>query len=227
MEETGAPTLYTTDDTGNYVEYTSPTPPAFQDTLPEDLKGSEYLKDVEDPHTLARYYVDLKKDYLRAPDTPDGYEFEAPEGFMASPEELSRFKAVAHESGINQKQFGQLMGLQVTSQKEALTALKTQMEKRQAESETALKTEWGDNYEKKLESARRVLNHEKIADEEFKKFLEDTRFGDHPRVIKLFAKMADLISEDTFNKPGTGEQQPSQPRTEDGRPMLKFPSMQK
>ena len=226
-EDTGAQTLYTTDDTGNYVEYTPPAPPAFHDTLPEDLRENEHLKDVKDPENLARYYVDLKKDYLAPPETADGYEFKKPEGFMASDEELARFKSKAFESGLNQKQFGELMEFNATSQKEAFAKLNQTIEAKRTEGETALKTEWGADYEKKLESAKSVLNHEKVADPEFKKFLEDTRLGDNPQVIKFFAKMSELISEDAFNKPGTGDEAPTTPRTEDGRPMLRFPSMEK
>ena len=229
MGEEGAPTLYTTDDTGNYVEYTPPAPPAFHDTLPEDLRESEHLKDVKDPENLARYYVDLKKDYLAPPETADGYEFEKPEGFMASDEELAQLKSVAFENGINQKQFAKIMEFNVTSQKQAFEKLNQTIAAKQQEGEKALKTEWGTEYEKKLESAKSVLNHEKVADPEFKKFLEDTRLGDNPQVIKFFAKMSELISEDAFNKPGTGDgaESDNRHRTDDGRPMLTFPSMEK
>ena len=227
MGEEGAPTLYTTDDTGNYVEYTPPAPPAFHDTLPEDIRESEHLKEVDNNESLARYYVDLKKDYLAPPEAADGYEFEKPDGFQASDEELSKFKEIAFNAQLNQKQFGQLMEFNATSQKQAFEKLNQTIEAKRTEGETALKTEWGADYEKKLESAKSVLNHEKVADPEFKKFLEDTRLGDNPQVIKFFAKMSELISEDAFNKPGTGDEAPALPRTEDGRPMLSFPSMDK
>lgn len=225
MAEEGAPTLYTTDDTGNYVEYEPPAPPAFKDTLPEDIRDSEHLSEVEDGSQLARYYVDLKKNYLSPPESPDGYEFKKPEDFIASDEELKVLKTVAFENGINQKQFEKLMELQVSSQRSGLDALRKQIETTQAEAEKQLKEEWGADYDKKLESAKKVLNHSSLADDDFKQFLEDTRFGDNPKVIKMFAKMADLISEDAFNKPGTGDSEPSRPKTEDGRPMFDFPSM--
>ena len=229
MGEEGAPTLYTTDDTGNYVEYTPPEPPAFHDTLPEDLRESEHLKDVENPENLARYYVDLKKDYLAPPETADGYEFEKPEGFMATDAELAKIKNVAFENGINQKQFANMMKFNADSQKAAFETLNKTIAAKQEEGEKALKTEWGADYEKNLEAAKSVLNHEKVADADFKQFLEDTRLGDNPQVIKFFAKMSSLISEDTFNKPGTGDGAGSdnRPRTDDGRPMLTFPSMKK
>ena len=94
MGDEGVQTLYTTDDTGSYVEYTPPEAPAFKDTLPEDIRGSEHLGDVEDPAQLARYYVDLKSDYLAAPETPDGYDVEESEGFTPDPDQLTQFKSM-------------------------------------------------------------------------------------------------------------------------------------
>ena len=232
MEESGvsSPKLFVQDDTsGEYQEYTPPEPQAFRDTLSEDLRDNDHLKEVETGDQLARYYVDLKKDYLAPPETADGYEFKKPEGFMASDDELARFKSKAFESGLNQKQFGELMEFNATSQKEAFEKLNQTIAAKQQEGEKALKTEWGAEYDKKLESAKSVLNHEKVADPEFKKFLEDTRLGDNPQIIKFFAKMSELISEDAFNKPGTGGGADSDTRhkTDDGRPMLTFPSMEK
>jgi len=228
MGENGdSPTLFTKDDTsGEYVAYEPPAPAAFHDTLPEDLKTSEHLEGIEDTAGLARYYVDLKSNELKPPDTADGYEFEMPEGFNVDDNAYSEFKKMAFENGINQKQFSALMGMEATRHKSAMESINTNIETRRAESEAALKTEFGDKYEQKLESAKKVLNHEAFADGAFKQFLEDTRFGDNPQVIKFFSKLSDLISEDAFTKPGTGDSKPGIPVGEDGRPMLKFPSME-
>ena len=58
-------------------------------------------------------------------------------------------------------------------------------------------------------------------------FLEDTRFGDSPQVVRFIAKLSDLISEDVFKKPGSGSDGDGGPEVgEDGRPMLSFPSME-
>lgn len=226
MAEEGAPTLYTTDDTGNYVEYTPPEPPAFKDTLPEDLRDSEHLQEVDGADKLARYYVDLKSNYLKPPDTPDGYEFEKPDGFDLDEATYEQFRNIAHENGVNQKQFSQLMRLEVDRTNKAKEAAQKNIEMARASAEAELKTDWGDKYEQKLESAKGMLNHESLADDNFKQFLEDTRFGDHPQVVRLFAKLADLISEDAFRKPGTGNEDKKSPIGEDGRPMLRFPSME-
>jgi len=225
MAEEGAQTLYTTDDTGNYVEYTPPEPPAFQDTLPEDLKGSDHLKEVESGDQLARYYVDLKSNELRPPDTADGYEFDIPDGFNVDETAYGEFKSLAFEQGINQKQFSALMTMETQRDASAKEQIKNNIENYNAEAQKALKAEWGDGYQAKLDSANRILSHEKFADGEFKQFLKDTRFGDNPQVIKFFSKLSDLISEDVFTKPGTGDGQKGRPTGEDGRPILDFPSM--
>ena len=226
MAEEGAPTLYTTDDTGSYVEYTPPEAPAFRDTLPEDLRDSEHLKEVDGADNLARYYVDLKSNYLKPPDTADGYEFEKPDGFDLDEPTYEKFRNIAFENGVNQKQFSELMRLEVDRTNKVREEAQKNIEMARASSEAELKTDWGDKYEQKLESAKGVLNHESLADDKFKQFLEDTRFGDSPQVIRLFAKLADLISEDAFRKPGTGDEGNKPAIGEDGRPMLRFPSME-
>ena len=227
MGEESAQTLYTkTDDTGEYSVYEPPAAPAFHETLPEDLRESDHLKEVESGDQLARYYVDLKSNYLKPPDTADGYEFDMPEGFNVDENAYSEFKTMAFENDMNQKQFSAFMNLEAGRHKSALETIQTNIETHKAESEKALKTEYGDKYEVKLEAAKKVLNHESFADGEFKKFLEDTRFGDNPQVIKFFSKLSGLISEDTFQKPGTGDGHGGAQLGEDGRPMLKFPSME-
>ena len=227
MEENGAPTLYVkTDDTGDYQEYTPPEPPAFHETLPEDLRDSEHLKEVDGADKLARYYVDLKSNYLKPPDTADGYEFEKPDGFDLDSDTFSKFKNIAFENGVNQKQFEEIMKLEVDRHKQAQETMQKNIETAQVEAEKALKAEWGDQYEKRLESAQGFLRHESISSESFNKFLEETRFGDNPEVIRMFSKLSDLISEDGFVKPGKGSEQDGSERDEAGRPMLKFPSME-
>jgi hypothetical protein len=226
MGEEGAPTLYTTDDTGNYVEYTPPDPPAFADTLPEDLQGNEHLSGVEDNSQLARYYVDLKTNYLAPPETPEGYEFEKPDGFVVDDDRLAEFKTVAFNNGVNQQQFSELMNLEVKRQAADRESIVKTINDNQAEAERQLKAELGDKYEKSLAAANAFLNHEALADDNFKQFLKDTRFGDNPQVIRFFSKLADLISEDALINPGSGEGREGPEKDEAGRPMLSFPSME-
>ena len=226
MREEGAQTLYTTDDTGNYIEYTPPEPPTFNESLPEDLRGNEHLKNVKDGAEMARYYVDLKSNYLKPPDTADGYEYEMPEGFKVEQGAYDEFKQVAFDNGINQKQFSALMDTEAKRHTASVEAIRNNIETRRAEAQKELKTEFGDQYDQKIESAKRFLNHEKLSGNGFKQFLEDTRFGDNPNVIRFLSQLSELISEDVFGKPGSGDPAPAKRVGEDGRPMLDFPSME-
>lgn len=222
----GEKTLFTQDDTGNYVEYTPPEPPAFIETLPEDLRESEHLKEIKDSSELAKSYVDLKSNQVKPPESADGYSFQKPDGYDVDEDTLKAFKQTAFENGINQKQFEAIIQADASRWQKSLKAIEDSIEANHLEAEKALKAEWGNSYDAKVESAKRVLNHEKLADADFKKFLEDTRFGDNPQVIKFFARIAEAISEDTFLKPGKGAQ-PEGPRlNEAGQPMLRFPSME-
>lgn len=221
-----APKLFTQADTGDYVEYTPPSPPAFHDTLPEEVRGSEHLKDVKDSSELARYYVDLKSNYLKPPDAPEGYEFKKPDGYDLDNESFSAFRKTAFENGVNQKQFDAIMKMDVERSQKTTASIKQAIETHRAEAEKTLKTEWGADYDKNVEAAKSVINHEKLVDADFKKFLNDTRFGDNPQVIKYFARLAKSISEDSFIKPGGGTFAKAPATGEDGRPMLQFPSMQ-
>jgi hypothetical protein len=66
----------------------------------------------------------------------------------------------------------------------------------QANAEAELRKEWGGNYDaniKKAGSVAKANMNAEILDMELK---DGTRLGDHPEVIKGFANIANLISED-------------------------------
>ena len=73
---------------------------------------------------------------------------------------------------------------------------------KRAESETALRKEFGKTYDAKLKSSQRVFQtygDTKFLDVELK---DGTKLGNHPTFIKLMSNIADTISED---KIATGE----------------------
>lgn len=225
MEENGAPALFIQGDTGDYVAYEPPAPKAFHETLPEDIRENEHLKDVSDPAQLANAYVEMKSSIVQPPDSAEQYEFTPPEGFELDEPMLNSFKEVALQNKLSQAQFNEFMNFETDRHQQAVESMNKSMEDTKLAAETELKTEWGAEYDKNVESARQFLNQEQVADDGFKKFLEDTRFGDNPQVIRMFAKLSKLISEDGFIKPGTGDKDVVR-LGEDGRPMLSFPSME-
>ncbi len=106
---------------------------------------------------------------------------------------------------------------------------KADIEKHKQESMDALKMEYGDNHEATVNKAAEFIRAigSQMGEgkaEEFSKWLDDTKFGDDPMVIRLFAAAAKLISEDTLHT-GEGGEDDGRPVTDDGKPRLKFKSM--
>jgi len=217
--------LFIQNDTGEYVEYTPPDPPAFKDTLPEDVRDSEYFQGIEDHSQLAKNYVELKQNLPKIPESEDAYEFEFPEEFNAHEQHLNDFKKLALETKLTPEQYQAIMKFEVERETALAQNMKADIEKTQQETEKKLKEDWGNNYEKNLETAKKVML--KFADDEFKQFVRDTRFGDNPQVIKFLAQIGESFSEDVLIGPKTRSNVYHRPKDESGRPMLSFPSMDK
>lgn len=69
--------------------------------------------------------------------------------------------------------------------------------KTQAEME-ALKTEWGNGYEKNLVTAQQAVNT--LVDDQFKAFLDESGLGNNPNMIRLFNSIGAKLNEDTFDR---------------------------
>lgn len=220
---TDTPTLYTQDDTGAYVEFTPPTPPTFHETLPEDLREHESLKEIQDSGQLAQKYLEASTKVPVVPGDADGYAYQFPEGFETNEMDVTGFRQVAFEAGLTQDQYAKAIGFQVEREQRIAEEVRADIEKNHTESIEALKKEWGDNYEPNVELAKRV--YQRFTDEASKQFIEQSRFGDNPAVIKLFHNIGKVLSEDILQT-GSHRTTPEDRRDEAGRPMLRFPSME-
>ena len=157
------------------------------------------------------------------PDSPEGYLIEIPEGGEEYKALSDPFRKAAFEAGLNQQQVTALSGMwhQVVAEHEADSLQTAQSRSRQTEK--ALRTEWGGDYEKNLALSKRGLK--KLGDPEFQKLVETSGFGDLPEVIRFCLKADRLMGEDSYVE---GAPAPREiPRTGGGTPMLNFPSMEK
>ena len=220
---TDTPTLYTQDDTGAYVEYSPPDPPAFHETLPEDVRDHESLKEIQDSGQLAQKYLEMSAKVPVVPGDAEGYMYQFPEGFSANEADVSGFRQTAFEMGLTQDQFAKAMAFQVSREQRMAEEVKADIAKNRQQSVESLKKEWGDKFEPNLEVAKRV--YKRFADEGSKQFIEQSRFGDNPAIIKLFHRIGTVLSEDIL-EPGASRSTSQERRDEAGRPMLSFPSME-
>lgn len=132
-------------------------------------------------------------------EVPEKYEFTAPEGTELDSKAVELFEPVARELGLSNDQAQKLAGL--------WPQLQEQMQQRQAES-------WGQQVEKWAADTKadKEIGGEKLtvsvghaqkaldtfASKEFREFLDSTGLGNHPEMVRAFAKVGKLMSEDSF-----------------------------
>jgi hypothetical protein len=189
----------------------------WKSSLSEDLRGEKSLSDFKDVSAMAKSYVETKKmmgDAVRLPKTdappedwdkfyarlgrpeaPDKYEFKRPqlaEGAKYDEEMETAFKGLAHKAGLHPRQAQSLLEGYNAMQAERLQKYTGQME----EGVNSLKKEWGQNYDKNLSVATRAVKE--LGGDELIAMLDETGLGNHPTLIKLFSRLGQDMTEDTF-----------------------------
>jgi len=209
--------------------------------LPKELRDHEALQDVNKPGELANRYVETKQKLDNAvvlpgenatdeelqkfynkvgrPETPDEYQFdEVPEGLNRDEEFESWFKQTAHKLGLTREQAKGLFSEynNLVSQNEQSRQQQRQQQREKAQGE--LKQELGEEYDTKITQAQRAVSQ--LGGDDLKAALDESGYGDDPRMVKAFIKIAESVSDDTLELgQGTG--------TKDERKWLKerYPSM--
>lgn len=180
---------------------------------------------------------------LGRPEKPEGYEFDevqwpnSEDPLMstikdAADRDLEDYRKVFHEIGLTAAQAKAL------HKKSFELALAKYSEAEKVSDElretvvTSLKSEWGNNFDGNLTLAKRAFN--KVGElagvkDEFSKFMEDSRLGDNPMFVKVFHAIGKAMSNDNaLDTGGESSGTPKDvPRGPDGRPVLRFPSMEK
>lgn len=132
------------------------------------------------------------------PDSPDAYGFKKPEklpeGLDWNDEQAKEFAKLAHELDVTPAQAEKLisyhldkMSGMVKNGQEQLTAWKEQQR-------DELKKEWGDKYDNQIQRAIKAAEWCGIDP-------NDAELGNSAKMIRSFAKVAELLSEDKFIGP--------------------------
>ena len=121
---------------------------AFRAKLVEKHTGLVELPvDPEDEEGYAKVF-----DALGRPQKPDEYELPTIDGVELDKERTKRFAEAAHAAGMTKKQFGKVMGEIFKADAELLESKKGE----HTTAMTALRAEWGDAFEGKLNRAAKV-----------------------------------------------------------------------
>ena len=139
-------------------------------------------------------------------------DFQVPEGVDVQGDALNNFKQMAAEAGLTQEQAQKFVNIGVQMQQqwadEQSSAIKAAGEQwaqlSQKDSEFG-----GQVLEENLGVAKQALD--KFGTPELKQLLNDSGFGNHPEVIRVFYRVGKAISNDKFVGGGQGAAQPRDP----------------
>jgi hypothetical protein len=134
---------------------------------------------------------------LGRPESPDKYKLEANSDVVPLDEgAIKQFAENAHQLGLNNKQAQGILEFYKNSMEGSAQQSRIDTETAQANAEAELRKEWGSNYENNIKKAGSVAKANMNAEILDLQLQDGTRLGDHPEVIKGFANIANLLSED-------------------------------
>ena len=87
-----------------------------------------------------------------------------------------------------------------------------------------MKTEWGDSSDANMKMAQDAVA--RIGGDELKTFLNESRLGNNPLMIKMFHRIATAISEDSLITGSQNANADARQMGVGGKPMLKFKPME-
>lgn len=203
------------------------TPPAIAttETPTVEAKQAEQIKTLFDAKTEPAPKVETKEAVTEAkpeaktetaitetkvdekPVIPEKYDFKLPEGSQLKPDVLEKIASIAKERGFTNEQAQALVDPKLQSViSEVVTA------KLQEETKHKAMTEWvneakndkeigGDAFGKSIESAKRVV--QRFGTDQFRKALNETGLGNHPELVRVFARIGKAMEPHELIKPGS------------------------
>jgi len=186
----------------------------WRDTLPEELKNDPTLQNINDVESLAKTAVHQQKmignripmpkndeekaelySKLGRPDEPKNYEVDVPQDYQEyfREESMNEFRNVAHKIGLNNEQVKALMDFQIAEINHEVENRGSQLNVQREEVEQTLKQEWGFDYDKNVRAAQRAL--QVYGDNDVLELM-NTEAGNHPALIRMFAKLGGEVTED-------------------------------
>jgi len=206
-----APTIATTDNS---------TPATWKDSISQEFREDPNISKFTEIDSLAKSYINATRmigqdkvavpnenstddqwnevyEKLGRPESPDKYKLDVQSEIVPLDEgAVKSFAENAHKLGLNNKQAQGILEYYKNSMEGSEQQSRIDTETAQANAEQELRKEWGRSFDENLKKAGSVAKANmdpEILDMQLK---DGTRLGDHPAVIKGFANIANLMSED-------------------------------
>jgi len=195
----------------------------FKDLIPESFKEDKSLNNFNNMEDLLKSYKHAQslvgadkipvpnkhateEDWnevfkrLGAPEKPEDYKYDFKDQEMDSGQ-LSEFNKTAHKLGLLPKQAEGLIKYYNELNSNIAENQEDQAAKSQLITETELKKEFGPQFSKRLDQAKKLAVNSLGSDFLENTYLKDgSRLGDNLSVIKAFSQLADKLSEDEIIK---------------------------
>jgi hypothetical protein len=219
--ETVTPTTEPTTETKPEVTTTTTTTTSsWKDSISEAYRNDPNIEKFTEIDALAKSYINATKmigqdkvviptnnsteeawsevyDKLGRPESADKYSLDVKSEVVNLDENaIKSFAEQSHKLGLNNKQAQGILEFYKNNMEGTAQQSKIDTETAQAQAEQQLRQEWGRDFEGKVKQAG-ALAKANINPEVLDMTLQNgTRLGDHPEIIKGFAKIAGMMQED-------------------------------
>ena len=199
---------------------TGDTPASWKSSISEEFRNDPNIEKFTEIDALAKSYINATRmigqdkvavpnnnstedqwnevyNKLGRPESPDKYQLEVKSDIVPIDESaIKSFAENAHQLGLNNKQAQGILEFYKNSMEGSAQQNQVDMETAQANAEQELRKEWGRAYEDNIKKAGAVAKANMDANILDMQLKDGTRLGDHPAIIKGFANIANLMSED-------------------------------
>ena len=219
--ETVTPTTQPTTETKPEVSTTTTiTTSSWKDSISEAYRKDPNIEKFTEIDALAKSYINATKmigqdkvviptnnsteehwddvyEKLGRPESADKYSLDAKSEVVNLDETaIKSFAEQSHKLGLNNKQAQGILEFYKNNMEGTAQQSKIDTETAQVQAEQQLRQEWGRDFEGKVKQAG-ALAKANINPEVLDMTLQNgTRLGDHPEIIKGFAKIAGMMQED-------------------------------
>jgi len=219
--ETATPTTQPTTETKPEVTTTTTTTTSsWKDSISEAYRNDPNIEKFTEIDALAKSYINATKMIgqdkvviptnnsteehwdevyakLGRPESADKYTLDAKSEVVNFDDiAIKSFAEQSHKLGLNNKQAQGILEFYKNNMEGTAQQSKIDTETAQAQAEQQLRQEWGRDFEGKVKQAG-ALAKANINPEVLDMTLQNgTRLGDHPEIIKGFAKIAGMMQED-------------------------------
>ena len=224
VEETTQTTTDTPQVTEQPVTSTTAEQPtvakSWKETISEEFRNDPNISKFTEIDALAKSYINATRmigqdkvavpnenstddqwnevySKLGRPESADKYKLEVQsETAPLDDSAIKQFAENAHQLGLNNKQAQGILEFYKNSMEGSVQQARINTETAQANAEQELRKEWGRSYDENIKKAGAIAKANMSEDILNMELKDGTRIGDHPSVIKGFASIANLMSED-------------------------------